>query len=157
MNKLNEKFFERDSEEVAKELLGKKLVRLNNGKLLEGIISETGAFLGESRDKQNGDGMYNAAGKIYMMPYRGLNFLNVGTDSRGIPSVVHISGLLLPDKTIYGPGKLTKELLIDSKFDNRSINGQELWIEDMGLSCGYSIKRQGLAKNCIAYYQMKTE
>lgn len=43
---LSRKFYERDPEAVAKELLGKKLVRRLGDEVLDGIIVETEAYCG---------------------------------------------------------------------------------------------------------------
>jgi len=47
MKLLEKKFFERSPEKVAKELLGKILVRKLNGKILSGRIVEVEAYFGE--------------------------------------------------------------------------------------------------------------
>jgi len=46
MKSLGKEFFARDTLRVAKELLGKKIVRKINGKKIEGIISEVEAYHG---------------------------------------------------------------------------------------------------------------
>src|SRR3989304_3995030 len=46
MKMLGRKFFERDTILVARELLGKKIVRVYRGKRIEGIIMETEAYRG---------------------------------------------------------------------------------------------------------------
>ena len=48
--KLPLSFYRRDTEQVAKELLGKKLVRVYNGQRIAGTIVETEAYVG-SEDK----------------------------------------------------------------------------------------------------------
>ena len=45
---LSRKFYQRDTVKVAKELLGKILVRKINGKILTGIITETEAYAGKN-------------------------------------------------------------------------------------------------------------
>jgi len=46
MTDLDKKFFERYTPLVAKELLGKKIIRVYCGKKIEGIITETEAYHG---------------------------------------------------------------------------------------------------------------
>src|SRR3990170_2761984 len=47
MPRLGRRFFARPTLEVARDLLGQRLVRLRNGKRLSGLITETEAYIGE--------------------------------------------------------------------------------------------------------------
>jgi 3-methyladenine DNA glycosylase Mpg len=153
--KLNEKFFARKAKEVAKDLIGRKLVKVEGDKKLEGIITETVAF--EGRGKRTfGEGIEYNAGKIYIMPFRRANFLNVSTES-GRASCVFIYRLMpigIDAKLTDGPGKLTKTFGIDKTYDGKSINSQNLYITEEKAS--YEIESiEGTSDNCTARYKIK--
>ena len=152
--KLTEKFFARKSKEVAKDLIGRKLVKVDGDKKLEGIITETVAFEGRG-SKTFGNGIDYNAGKIYIMPFRRANFLNVSTDYE--TSCVFIYRLLpigIDAKLTDGPGKLTKTFGIDKTFDGKSINSQSLYITEE--KAKYEIEEiKGTSDNCTARYKIK--
>ena len=100
---LNKDFFDRDTLEVAKDLLGKIIVRNNNGIIYMAKIVETEAYLGiEDRAAHSfGDRktertkiMYEDAGTIYVYQTYGIHFmLNFVTKDRGVPEAVLIRGV----------------------------------------------------------------
>ncbi|MFP4424174.1 MAG: DNA-3-methyladenine glycosylase [Candidatus Woesearchaeota archaeon] len=54
--------------------------------------------------------MLKAPGVLAPMPFRGMHFLNVGTEAAGKPSCVMIRSVRTEEKTFDGPGKVGKEL-----------------------------------------------
>ncbi len=136
---LQRDFYCRDTLIVAKNLLGKVLVRKIDGKEIKGRIIETEAYVGEGdkacharhgKTKRN-EVMWGEAGRAYIYLCMGLhNLLNIVTDKEGFPAAVLIrkieplSGFDLKLKS-YGPGNLTKYLQID-----RSLNGIDLTKSD---------------------------
>ena len=148
---LSRSFFDRDPISVARELLGKKIVRELNGELLSGMISETEAYTGaddtachaaKGKTERNAV-MFGPPGHAYVYFIYGMySMLNLVTESEN-PSAILIRGLAPLDgiETMKrlrgrdtgltdGPGKLCMALSID-----RGLNGidvtrkRELWVE----------------------------
>lgn len=149
---LSRTFFDRNPIIVARELLGKKIVRNLEGELLCGMISETEAYTGAedtachaSKGKTERNAvMFGPPGHAYVYFIYGMyNMLNLVTESDN-PSAVLIRGLIPLDgiETMKrlrgrntgltdGPGKLSMALSVD-----RSLNGVDvtrrgpLWVEE---------------------------
>lgn len=100
---LDKKFFNRDTLQVAKDLLGKTLIRNDNGIIYKTKIVETEAYLGiEDRAShtfadnktQRNKIMYEDAGTIYVYQTYGIHFmLNFVTLEKGRPEAVLIRGV----------------------------------------------------------------
>ncbi|MBI5004708.1 MAG: DNA-3-methyladenine glycosylase [Candidatus Lloydbacteria bacterium] len=136
---LSDSFFCRDTRIVARELLGKFLVRRIGKEEIALMITETEAYDGP-HDKAShahrgetprNEVMFREAGFWYVyLVYGVYHMLNIVTGERGYPAAVLIRGAGEYD----GPGKLTKALRI-----NRQQNGKKarrssgLWIEDRGV------------------------
>lgn len=141
MKIVSKSFFEQKTLKVARELLGKYLVRRYYSPsrkryvVAKEKIIETEAYVGphdlacqSSHGKTNRNQiMYREAGTIYVYFTYGMHWmLNIVTEEKDFPSAVLIRGL----ETVSGPGRLTKTLKID-----KSLNGQKLgkksglWIE----------------------------
>jgi DNA-3-methyladenine glycosylase len=149
---LKKSFFDRDTLTVARELLGKKLVRNHGGCILSGIVSETEAYIaGDSASHafrgltRRNAVMYGPPGTAYVYMIYGMYFmLNVVTEETGTPCAVLIRGLLPvpysrtagPGKRTHrnhmaGPGKLCRALSIDLTLNGRDLTiGERLWFED---------------------------
>lgn len=139
--KLNYEFYRRPCLAVAKDLVGKCLVRrLPSGELLKLRISETEAYCGESdtachahkgRTKRT-EVMYQAAGTIYIYLCYGMHWLlNIVTGEEEQPEAV----LIRACAEAPGPGKLTKALSVTGEINRGCILGDVLWIEDDGYAC----------------------
>ncbi|MDP3954616.1 MAG: DNA-3-methyladenine glycosylase [bacterium] len=105
--KLTREFFDRDTKVVAKELLGKVLVRKINGKKVEGVIIETEAYCGlndlashASRGRTSRtEVMFGKPGMIYVYFIYGMyHCLNIVTEKENYPAAVLIRSceLILP-------------------------------------------------------------
>ncbi len=154
-NVLSQAFYQADTEKVAKQLLGKRLVHLKDGKLTSGIIIETEAYLGEAdpachtfegRRTKRVESMYLAGGHAYVYFVYGIHFcFNVVTRPAEIPEAVLIRALwpaagkeimMKRRKTQFekqlcsGPGKLCQAMGIDLKSNGLLLTGRELWIEE---------------------------
>lgn len=140
-------FYRRDTVTVARELLGKRLVRVYRGKRLSGIIVETEAYLGaldraahtwNGRATERVRSMYLPGGHAYVYLIYGMHYcLNVVTRGRGEPEAVLIRALEPEEGVIFptnGPGKLCKALKIDKKLDGASLRGPIMFIERSGRS-----------------------
>ncbi len=153
--KLTRNFYERSAVIVAKELLGKYLVRIfeNKGQgktKIDGKIIETEAYLGEkdlachaSKGKTpRTEVMFGPPGYAYIYLIYGMYYcFNVVTDKEGFASAVLLRGVSLTDeskerfnlyKPIDGPGKLCRAFKITNDFNGIDICGDTLFFEDRG-------------------------
>jgi DNA-3-methyladenine glycosylase len=135
---LGKAFFERGAEVVARELLGKYLVRRIGRKTTAHKIVETEAYLGpedlasharHGKTKRNAP-MHGPPGRLYIYLVYGLHHLiNVVTGPEGRPSAVLIRGL----EGLPRPAVLTKALAIDLALNGRpATRASGLWFEDRG-------------------------
>ena len=132
-------FFNRPTPKVARDLLGKFLVRRVNRKIIAKMITEVEAYDGlndkashahRGKTKRNFP-MFGGAGHWYVYFTYGMYWmLNIVTGEKGYPAAVLIRGV----HGISGPGRLTKELGIDKKYNAlTAAKGSGLWIEDRGI------------------------
>ncbi len=143
---LPKKFYARDAEIVAKDLLGKLLVREIGNKKLVGKIVETEAYYGlndpASRaytgKKNMNSVMWCDAGTIFVYMVHNNWLLNVVTGKKEDPQAVliravePIEGIEIMKKNrekekelTNGPGKLTKAFAIDRSFNKKKIYKKE--------------------------------
>jgi len=136
---LNKKFFNRSTVVVAKDLLGKFLVRNIGDKEIAEMIIETEAYDGykdeashasKGRTKRT-EVMFGDPGNFYIYLCYGMYWmLNIVTREHGYPAAVLIRGI----HGANGPGKLTKFLNINNKLNNKhAIKRNGLWFEDRGI------------------------
>lgn len=141
MERLNFDFFHRPCLEVARDLVGKVLVRRTEQGEICLRISETEAYCGEAdtachahkgRTKRT-EVMYAEAGTLYIYLCYGMHWLiNIVTGEKEQPEAVLIRACLEAD----GPGKLTKRLGITGEYNRLQIGKTlDLWIEDDGFRC----------------------
>jgi len=151
MLRLPQSFYARSARTVAQALLGKKLVRRLNGRLLSGIIVETEAYCdGQERDlachgERVNDAqptprtavMFGPAGFAYVYFTYGIHWLfNVVTGQEGQPNAVLVRALQPVDGTeqmielrgerpltqlTNGPAKLTQALAIDKSHNGANL------------------------------------
>ncbi|MCT8975756.1 DNA-3-methyladenine glycosylase [Clostridium sp. CX1] len=103
MKKLDRDFYNRDTEIVAKELLGKILVHEFNGQRISGKVVETEAYLGVTDKAAHSYGgrktprvevMYGKPGVSYVFIIYGMYYcFNVVTREEGTPQAVLVRGL----------------------------------------------------------------
>ncbi len=133
---LNQKFFDRPTVTVAKELLGKYLVRKRGGKTIALMITEVEAYDGP-RDKASHASrgmtprtkiMFGPAGRWFVYFTYGMHWmLNVVTGKERYPAAVLIRGI----EGVNGPGRVTKFLHVDKKLNGKLANRKnDLWIEE---------------------------
>ncbi|MFA4872245.1 MAG: DNA-3-methyladenine glycosylase [Patescibacteria group bacterium] len=156
---LSHEFYKHNTLKVAKELLGKYLVRKVGRKKIIGQIIETEAYCGPKDLACHGsrgrtprtEALFGQAGQWYVYFIYGMYYcLNVVTEKKDYPSaaliraVKPIYGINGSEKT-DGPGKLCRTFKIDKKLNNSSacssfssplrrgrLGGGLLWIEDWG-------------------------
>jgi DNA-3-methyladenine glycosylase len=135
--RLHPEFFRRDAVTVARELLGKTIVRrFENGEINRFVIVETEAYLGEedlachaSKGRTpRTEVMYHDGGKIYVYLIYGMYWmLNFVTGDDGHPQAVLIRGV---DKVI-GSGRVGRLLQLDKSFYGENLDtSTRLWVED---------------------------
>ena len=150
---LGREFYRRDTSLVAKELLGKTLVRSMGSKNIGGMILETEAYYGSDDPASHAHGgitarsriMFEKPGIAYVYLCYGMYYLlNAVTEEDGIPGAVLIRALSpglgigimekrrkikSASKLADGPGKLTIALGISKKD-----NGKDLVFEKSGIN-----------------------
>ncbi len=152
---ISEQFFEREVVQVARDLLGHRLVRFVHNQRISGIILETEAYDGMQdlacharvgRTKRNAV-MFGPAGYAYVYFTYGMHWcLNVVTGKRDYPAAVLIRAILPSEGLEFiaknrpnverknwtnGPAKLTQALQINQLQNGMNICSQnhDLWIE----------------------------
>lgn len=154
MSILDRKFYRCDTLQVARALLGKKLVRQINGVELAGMIVETEAYCGEAdsachahRGKTPRNAvMFGEPGHAYVYFTYGMHYmLNLVTEAAENPCAVLIRAALPLDgietmearrkrkgaELTNGPAKLCQALGIDKSLNGWDLTcGKELWVED---------------------------
>jgi DNA-3-methyladenine glycosylase len=160
--KLNFSFYNRKTQKVAQELLGKQLVHINSkGQRLAGIIVEVEAYLGikdaaahtfGGRKTPRNEVMWGKGGFAYVYFIYGMHYcINAVTRSTGQPEAVLLRALQCTDgleiikknrkilkdsknqiNYANGPGKLCQALEIDRSLNGASLMGKFLFIEDVG-------------------------
>ncbi|MEM3728849.1 MAG: DNA-3-methyladenine glycosylase [Candidatus Bathyarchaeia archaeon] len=148
MKTLPKSFYERNPAIVARELLGKVLVRKLNHQTLSGKIVETEAYYGEKDPaskayegrKAFNELMFSDAGKAFIYMVHGNWLLNIVAHPKGgvgavlIRAVEPIQGIEVMMKNrgvedIYaltsGPGRLTKALSITKKQNGLDVTRAE--------------------------------
>lgn len=141
--------YRHNAQTVARNLLGKYLVRRVNGKTKAYKIVETEAYVGphdkashayRGRTKRN-EPMFGPPGHWYVYLTYGMHYmLNLVTGKDGYPSAVLIRAIkpvpfpgIAQRKVLRldGPGKLTKALKIDKKLNAKPATKKNgLWIEE---------------------------
>ena len=155
---LNRDFYIKDGVTLAKDLLGKILVKEIDGVLYKGRIVETEAYMGaidkachsyNNRRTKRTEVMYREGGYSYIYLIYGMyHCFNVTASIKDNPEAVLIRALEpLENKDLMlkirkvkreidianGPGKLTKALGITSDDNNIDLTlGKNIWIEDDG-------------------------
>jgi DNA-3-methyladenine glycosylase len=145
-------FYNRPTLLVARELLGARLVHLDNGVRLAGIICETEAYIGEEdegchahagRTRRNAS-MYGPPGHAYVYFTYGMHWmLNAVTEETDFPAAVLIRAILPVEgmdvmlsrrqgRDTNGPAKLTQAMGIDRRLDGKGLFTKDagLWIEE---------------------------
>jgi DNA-3-methyladenine glycosylase len=150
-NLVPQSFYARPAEIVAKELIGKYLVRrIGVGGADEHalLITETEAYVGAHDLACHGRFgltnrtrvMFGPAGHWYVYFIYGMYWmLNIVTGDEGSPQAV----LFRTAGDYTGPGKLCRELAIDKRlYGAAAVPASGLWIEDRG----YRVKRGALKR-----------
>ena len=154
---LKREFYNRPALDVARDLLGCRLVRVQNGQRMSGWITETEAYQGEADLGCHASAgktprtavMYGLPGHAYVYFTYGMHWLlNAVTSPEGMPAAVLIRAIqpeagleAMAENRPYkarktgwtdGPAKLTQALGIDGHLNTIDLCSQdgELWIEN---------------------------
>jgi len=124
---------------VAKELLGKFLVRRVGKKTIVGMITEVEAYVGPDDKASHASRgktprtkvMFGRAGYWYVYLVYGMHHcLNIVTEKESYPAAILIRSV----HSVSGPGRVSKYFHIDKKLSERSSSrASGLWIEDRGV------------------------
>jgi DNA-3-methyladenine glycosylase len=154
--RLEREFFARPTLQVARDLLGKRLVKIEDGERISGLIIETEAYIGEAdqgchaRTGLTGRTrvMYGPPGHAYVYFTYGMHWmLNFVTEREGFPAAVLIRGLYPvegferiafrragrpPAQWTDGPAKICLALQIDGGFHGSDLCAPDaaLFVED---------------------------
>ena len=181
--KLPKEFYLQKCLVVAKELIGKILVRIKGNKIYSGIIVETEAYLGEKdkashsyigKTKRN-EFMFSSGGIAYVYFTYGNHYcFNVVTGGEEIAHAVLIRAIepatgiksMMKNRGINdiynltnGPGKLAKAFEIDKNLNGADLNGNEIFIMN-NENKKYKVlksKRIGITKDADKFYRFFAE
>ena len=155
---LKDEFFLDKTKNVAKNLLGKKIIRIIDNKKIVCRIVETEAYIGpmdkashsfNNKKTKRTKTMYKKGGTIYIYLIYGMYYLlNIVTEKKDYPSAVLIRAiepingidLIKKNRSIKskkdidltnGPGKLTQALKIDKSLNGKRLSKRnKIYIED---------------------------
>jgi DNA-3-methyladenine glycosylase len=136
MKILPHSFFQRKTLIVAKDLLGKYLVRNIDGKIVREKITEVEAYIGphdlashssKGRTKRT-EAMHASGGTIYVYFIYGMyHMLNIVTETKDYPAGILIRGT----EKVSGPGRVAREFKIDKNLYGKPLGKiTGLWIEE---------------------------
>lgn len=154
---LPRKFYDRHATDVARDLLGKLLIRETAEGPVGGRILETEAYLAaddsachaaRGKTRKNAS-MFGPPGHAYVYPIHSRYCFNVVTEPEGVASAVLVraveplTGLMLMQarrrrdvlsELASGPAKLCEAFGIDRRLDGWDLTlGRQLWIVDDGV------------------------
>lgn len=145
-------FYDRPTDQVARELLGKQMVRADRQGVRRGRIVEVEAYLSvgdpachaaRGRNRKNAS-MFGSPGTAYVYAIHARWCFNVVTEGKDVPCAVLIRaleplegqscmharrGIAKPLDLARGPARLCEALDIDRQFDGWNLaRGEQLWI-----------------------------
>jgi 3-methyladenine DNA glycosylase Mpg len=152
-------FFNRKSDVVAKDLLGRYLVKTTPSgltrceRLCE--LTEVGAYKGDL-DLPSRAGMSYAPGELFLMPYRGTLLFNIATGKEGDPACVEIRAAKFGEKETKGSGRIAHMFGLTEKLDGKDfekvfrLSGDPVARKNISFSHG-----RGMSENCTGYFSLK--
>jgi len=143
--KLPRSFFTRPAPTVAKDLLGKNIVRVYRGKNIIGKIVEVEAYYGPADKGSHAFGgkisprnqiMYHPGGFVYIYLIYGMYWLfNITTGSHDHPEAILIRAVEpvagIKGREGSGPGKFCRAFKLDKSFYGEDLTvSKQLWLEN---------------------------
>jgi len=153
--RLDRRAFNRPTLRVARDLLGKFIVRRWRGRRFSAMIAETEAYRGPKDRASHAAGgrrtprvepLYGEGGTVYVYFVYGMHWLlNFSTAGAGRPEGVLIRGIVTGrGKLVAGPGRVTRYLKIDKGLDGDDVtDSKRIRIEDRGVRVPASRVRKG--------------
>ncbi len=154
MSVLTAEFYQRAPRDVARGLLGKRLVRRSREGVTSGRIVETEAYLykddlachaARGRTRSNA-AMFGRAGRAYVYPIHSRHCFNTVTEAigrasavliraveplEGVPLMQHRRGRTAISDLTRGPARLCEAMAIDRQLDHWDLTrGHRLWVDD---------------------------
>lgn len=171
--KLGKFFYKKSTFILARQLLGKYIVRKIGKRKLSGKIIETEIYYGEEDEgshaymgrTERNRSMFGGPGRLYIYFIYGMYYcLNIVTERNGFPAAVLIRAAEPKEgieimagnrktknirKLCSGPGKLCEAFQITKKENNINLCGNKIFLEDRGEKIPKIKKgsRIGLSKN----------
>jgi DNA-3-methyladenine glycosylase len=148
LRRLGREDFNRPTLEVARDLVGKFIVRQSGRNRIAAMITEIEAYKGPrdlaahsagGRRTARVEPLYGEGGTMYVYFIYGMHWmLNFATVGREIGEGVLIRGVLAQQdgewKFLAGPGRVTRFLGIDGSLTGRdATRDKALWLEDRGV------------------------
>ncbi|MEP6998735.1 MAG: DNA-3-methyladenine glycosylase [Betaproteobacteria bacterium] len=150
--------FNRPTLRVARDLLGKFIVRRHRGRELAAMITEVEAYKGPRDRASHAFGgrrtarvepLYADGGTAYVYLIYGMHWLlNFSTAGAGNPEGVLIRGILTEHAAqrmpVSGPGRVSAYLHVDQRLDRiDATRSNRMWLEDRGIRVPASRVRRG--------------
>lgn len=150
--------FNRPTLQVARDLLGKFIVRRHGARRIEAMITEVEAYKGPQdrachayggRRTPRVEPLYAEGGTVYVYLVYGMHWLlNFSTAGRDQPEGILIRAVLPgadeEQKLIIGPGRVTRYFGIDKRLDGTDATGSgPMWLEDRGVRVPARSVRRG--------------
>jgi len=154
-------FYQRNTLQVAEDLIGKIIVRKQGDHLLKGIIVETEAYIGKEDSAchaakgktKRTEIMFGEAGYAYVYFVYGMHYMfNIVTEKPAFPAAVLIRAIepvagiekMISNRNVSGknltngPAKLCQALGINKSLNGINLTtGKKLWIEDQPQSADF--------------------
>lgn len=174
--KLTREFYDRPTLEVARDIVGKRIVFNSPGGSLSARIVEVEAYIGKSdpachafgRRTRRCEPLYGPPGNSYVYLIYGMYYcFNFVTEPEGEAAAVLLraaepetgiavmqansavrAGSRSPDRLLNGPGKFCRSFGISSEHNCLDLSGEEIYLEDLSGKVGQIgvSKRIGIAK-----------
>src|SRR3989344_3730736 len=146
-------FFSRSSVNVAKDLLGRFIVRNSNKGSIYANILEIGAYEGGKEIKAR-MGMEYEPARLFLMPYRGSLLFNISTGKEMHPSCVEIRRIATHNKTIKGAGAASRFFGLTKNLDGITL-GEEIQILGINVVKDHILETRGGSENCVGIYAIE--
>jgi len=150
--------FNRPTLTVARDLLGKFIVRRHRGRCLSAMITEVEAYRGPldlashargGRRTPRVEPLYADGGTAYVYLVYGIYWLlNFSTAGAGKPEGVLVRGVLAGPSgsplLVVGPGRVSRHLVVDKRLDGVDLTtSEQIWLEDRGAGIPAGLVRKG--------------
>ncbi|MBI3917888.1 MAG: DNA-3-methyladenine glycosylase [Betaproteobacteria bacterium] len=150
--------FSRPTLQVARDLLGKFIVRSYGRRRIDAMITEVEAYKGPQdkachayggRRTPRVEPLYGEGGTVYVYLVYGMHWLlNFSTAGEGRPEGVLVRAILTdPDGArdpVVGPGNVSRYLRIDKRLDGAdATDSKQMWLEDRGVRVPARCVRRG--------------